>query len=220
MAETPSPDLADMVKSEVLRVCPLMDDDTVDYALGWFEDEDNLSDGSSETLTDFLGPLLLDAGAESDDVEELCARLSVQIFADRGETRSNGGLARLKETYTAMDTDFTSSTLDLSSSIVTDITWTSGKGRKAPISSVDLLKLKQQEERQKQKKGGTKKDHSAWDPNYVPPMWVLREFSVSSQAHTSLFVKPASLPNRIVLRLSLNQKTFSWTTSTFHTEAM
>lgn len=162
-------DVAELVRGEVLRVCPLMDDDTLDYALGWFDDADNLADGSAEALTDFLGPLLLDAGGEEDDVEELCMRLAAQIFAD--DQPKSTGLAKLKEAYTAMDSDFTSSTLDLASSIVTDITWASGKGRKAPISSVDMLKLKQQEERQKQKKQG-KKGEAVWDPSAVPPIIV------------------------------------------------
>lgn len=167
-----SPDqIAKLVKTEIIKVCPLMEDDTIEYTLGWFEDPDNIAEGSAEAMTDFLGPLLLDAGAEEDDVEELCMKLAVQIFVDDGDKPQNGGLAKLKETYTAMDADFTSSTLDLASSIVTDITWTSGKGRKAPISSVDLLKLKQQEERQKQKKTG-KKGEPLWDPTAVPPMWV------------------------------------------------
>jgi ATP-binding cassette subfamily F protein 3 len=165
----------DEIEKRIRTVVPLIDEGTMEYIQSWFEDNDNLEEGSVENMVDFLGPLLLDAGGEEDDIDELCINMAPLVFTEEqlGPQTWNG-LQMLDGPVSMMDRELISATLDLAKPQVTDLTFTSTKNSRAPISSVDVMKLRQQEEKQKKKQDlkNNKVPTPMYESNKAPPIIV------------------------------------------------
>ncbi|CAG8770467.1 17024_t:CDS:2 [Gigaspora margarita] len=136
--------VSDLIKQSV----PNIDDAIVEYVVGYLNETKSGTDGE-DAITDFVRPILVDAGGEEERIQKLCEKLS-ELFVQENASNNNSnnqGLNKLEQPVNMLTTKFISATAGLAAQNV-DLEAVSGR----KISTrVDTKKLEKAEAKIKSK---------------------------------------------------------------------
>jgi ATP-binding cassette subfamily F protein 3 len=186
----------DQIKNLVKKASPKMDGDTLDYVLGYFDDDSN--DLTEEGLQDFLQPLLSASSVSDSEIDVLCARISQIVkppsSISSGETSNNESAKRLDSSVNLLEPAYNQDLLDLNApGKIGDIRHIMSKTGPS-MTTVDQKKLRKAELKLASKRAervGKKDDlyESAngipiWNPNVKPSM-IINQMKPSNASQES-----------------------------------
>ncbi|RHZ54525.1 hypothetical protein Glove_426g70 [Diversispora epigaea] len=142
----------DLVKLTKLirKSVPNIDDAIVDYVIGYLDETPSLADGE-DVISDFVRPILIDAGGDEERIHELCENLS-EVFARVSEKNlvnnsKTQGLNKLEQPVNMLSKNSISATVGLVSQ---NVDLEAVNGRKVG-TRVDTKKLEKAEAKIKAK---------------------------------------------------------------------
>lgn len=141
VAETDLGNASQLIRQSI----PDIDDAIIEYVVGYLDETPSLADGE-DAISDFIRPILLDAGGDEEGIHQLCEKLS-KLFAKVNDKPSTNGLAKLEQPVNMLTSNSISATARLVNSSI-DLEAVSG--RKVG-TRVDTKKLEKAEAKIKAK---------------------------------------------------------------------
>src|SRR5438046_2283283 len=141
VAETDLGNVSQLIRQSI----PDVDDAIVEYVVGYLDETPSVVDGE-DAISDFIRPILLDAGGDEEGIHQLCEKLS-KFFAKVNDKPSTNGLAKLDQPVNMLTSNSISATARLAAS---SIDLESVSGRKVG-TRVDTKKLEKAEAKIKAK---------------------------------------------------------------------
>ncbi|KAH9271544.1 protein GCN20 [Batrachochytrium salamandrivorans] len=166
--------VAPNIRQLLLDTTPLVDQDLLEYMLGYFQDKSN--DQSFDALYDFLAPLLEETGAPDSDIKDLCQRIAdLNPSSQHANTAMLGQVRALESSMTMSHS--TSSTLELTQAPRAGDIRHVMSSRGPSSSLVDQRKLLNAERKIAEKRaarGGYTGEETipTWNPNVKPAIIV------------------------------------------------
>jgi ATP-binding cassette, subfamily F, member 3 len=133
------------VSQLIRQSIPNVDDAIVEYVVGYLDETPSVVDGE-DAISDFIRPILLDAGGDEEGIHQLCEKLS-KLFAKVSDKPNTNGLAKLEQPVNMLTSNSISATARLATSSI-DLEAVSGR---KVSTRVDTKKLEKAEAKIKAK---------------------------------------------------------------------